>query len=412
MHGSRVTGFSLLVIVALLSACKKDPPASLFDPNYVSGLQPTISSLVPADSGLSGVTVVTITGTNFSGVKENNIVYFNSKQAAVLQASATQLVVHAPDVPKDTVWVKVAVFGSELFSEQVRYKLIPAVLAVGAIPNAVEEPIGIDCDSSGNVYVSMVSGGGGGLGVKKLSPTNKRDSLGRTDYSPPFNTTINRWTAMKVGPGGFIYTAANRNAIFRIPAGGGASAPWASVAGAGLTSVFDLDFDQQGNIWAGGDNTALVRVKPDRSALAFPFLGDVRSVRVYNNYLYVATKNDSVWNIWRMRIFSSDSLGARENYFAFSGRYGVNGPGAYAITFSTDGDMFVGTDSLAGTIVLVHPDKSSEPFYPGLLGGRVSAFAYGKSTELYFSSTGSSDANKKVIRVFTQKQGAPYYGRQ
>jgi hypothetical protein len=217
---------------------------------------------------------------------------------------------------------------------------------------------------------------------------------------------------MKVGPGGYIYCAANRNAVFRINPGGGSSAPWASTAGVGVTAIADIDFDQQGNIWGGGDNTALVRIKPDRSARAFPFTADVRSVRVFGVHLYVAARNDSLWNIWRFRIYSADSLGSPENYYAFSARYGANGPGAYAVTFAATGELFVGTDSSAGTIVLVRPNGTAEAFYPGLFRGRAVAFAFGKGEEMYVSRTGNSDADKKLIRVLTQMRSAPYYGRQ
>jgi hypothetical protein len=401
----------LVIVVAALNGCKKDPAASLFDPNYTSGQQPTISAVTPQDSAIAALGVVTLTGTSFSTVKENNFVYFNRDPAVVIQASATQLAVQAPNVPSENVMVKVGVLGAELFSEPVHYKLYPPVVIVGELPNVTEDPFGIACDNAGNAYVSILYNGVG-IGVKKLTPTVVRDTLTRSDYSPPFSTAINRWTAMKVGPGGYIYCAANRNAVWRIPPGGGASALWKNTASVGVSLVYDIDFDQAGNVWGAGANAALVRIKPDLSAAAFPFAGDVRSVRVYDNHLYLATKRDSLWAIWRCRIYSSDSLGAPENYFDWSGRYGANGPGAYAITFTTTGEMLVGTDTSAGTIAIVHPDRTAERFYPGNFRGSVVSFAYGRADELFVTRTGNANADKKIFRVWTQMQGAPYYGRQ
>lgn len=394
------------VIIVWLPGCNKEPPPSLYDPNIGNAPPPVISSVVPSDSALAGVSQVTITGSNFSPVKENNLVFFNASLGTVLQASATQLLVKAPLLVADSVGLKIAVQGVELFSNAILYKLVAAVKEFGVISGTVEEPFGITCDTAGNVYVSLLSNTGVGLGVKKFAPDGSR-----TDYSPPFSTSVNKWTAMKLGPGGYLYAAANRNALFRIPPGGGASAPWASVAGAGMSFLYDFDFDAQGNIWGGGDNAVIVRIAPDRSVRGFPFSGNVYGVRYFQNHLYLATKNDTVWNIWRVRVLSADSVGPRELYFNFTNRFGSLA-GAYSLTFAADGDMFVGTDSLAGSVVVVHPDRSAEPFYPGLFKGRNQGIAYGKGVEMYLSQSGNSSAEKRIIYVNTQKQGAPYYGRQ
>jgi len=395
-----------LLTILILSGCKKDPPASLYDPGIGQGAVPTIASVIPNDSALAGVTTVTITGTNFSPVKEYNFVYFNASLAPVLQASTTQLVVKAPILLADSLGLKVAVQGIELFSNTKRYKLIAAVLDFGGLPNTVEEPKSLTCDGAGNVYISVASNAGTGLGVKKITPGGAR-----TDFSPVFNPTIPFWSGMKIGPGGGLYSVANRNAIWLTPAAGGPAAFW--VRGGGLGNMTDIDFDQQGNIWAGGGgNTSIYRVRvSDQNIREFPFTGDVSSVRYFEGALYLAAKNDTVWNIWRTRIFNADSVGPRELYFNFSGRFGLAGS-ANAITFASDGDMYVGTDSLAGSMVVIHRDKSSELFYTGLFKGRNVSLAYGNGTVMYVGQTGPADASKKTLRVETQKLGAPYYGRQ
>lgn len=410
---SQVVGSFLLPLAGLLfltSGCKKDVPPSLYSPLPSSG--PTISSIAPADSALAGVTVVTITGTGFSPVKENNTVYFGSRAGIVEQASATQLQVKTPTFVSDSTPVKIAVFGMDLFSNAIPYRLKPAVIEFGALPNTVEDPSSIECDAQGNVYASLLSGSGTGLGVKKFTPTGAR-----SDYSPIFSTSVNRWTSMKIGPGGFLYTAANRNAVFRIPANGGNSVPWAATTSVGVQFVTDIDFDIDGNIWGGGDNSSIVRVRPGApgsppaNVRAFPFAGDVRTVRYFQNHLYLAARQDTTWTIWRTRIFSGDSIGPRENYFNFTARFGAAAT-PYTMTFAADGDLFVGTDSLAGSLVVIHPNKTAEQFYPGLISNRIVNMTYGPGNDLYLARTGTADAAKKILRVHTQKQGAPYYGRQ
>ncbi len=401
-----VDGLSITAVFALaillLSGCKNEITPSLYDPNYKGSPTPVISSINPT-SGLAGVTVFTITGSNFSAVKEENIVLFESITAQILTASTTQLTVKAPDLSKDSVRVKVTVLGAQQFSNTVLCKLEPAVAEFANIA-AIGEPWGIACDKDGNVYVSLMSGGIG-VGVKKFTPTGVL-----SDYSPVL-TGVPRWVTLKIGPGGYLYASRQLAALYRIPPGGGPATLWLTPA-SGVGQIYDFDFDAQGNLWGGGNGVAIYRVKldPDKSVKAFPFSGNVRSVRVYAGYVYVAANVAGADKIWRFRIISSDSLGGAETYFDFSAQYGVSGAGAYAITFSSDGDLYVGTDGPDGVIV-VHADKSWEPLYPGLLKPQALLFAWGKGSELYITRSGTV-ASHTVIRVNTQKTSAPYYGRQ
>jgi hypothetical protein len=193
--------------------------------------------------------------------------------------------------------------------------------------------------------------------------------------------------------------------VFRIPPGGGPVAVWLS--GGGLSSLSDLDFDANGNIWAGGVGaTSVFRVKPDKSVQAFPFVGDVRSVRVYNGYLYVGGKRDSLEKVWRFAI-TGDNLGAEEEYFNVSSVYGANSFGVYGLTFDTDGNLYVGTNASAG-ILLVKPNKSSESYYTGVVSGNTVYLTWGKGSNLF---QGKVVTTKTIVKINTQKASAPYYGR-
>jgi len=399
-----VTGFAIVASLLLWSGtgCNEEPPPSLYDPNSVSGAQPVVTSVDPPAGGLAGVTLITITGSNFSSIKQDNLVFFDATLAQVLQASPTQLQVRAPNLVKDSVNVKIAVMRSELFSEVFYYRLEGAVFEIGNF-SKFHEPIGIAADTGGNVFVSALFNGG-------RDSTYKITSQGAmAAFSIGFSSSVPRWAALKVGPDG-IYAAALRNAIFLIPLTGGNSALW--LLGGALGIVYDFDFDQQGNIWAGGNNTAIYRVTPAKIVKAFPFVGDVRSARVFQGRVYLAAKVDTVWGVWRFPIISADSLGPLEQYFNFTAAYGAAN-GAYAITFTSDGDMFIGTDAAAGSLIVVHPDRTSEVFYAGVLKAQSLLFTYDRGTNLYITRTGNAadNADKKIIRVNTQKMSAPYYGR-
>ena len=378
-----------------LSACKDTSSPSIYDPGYQSGAAPTITSLSPSGGGLASATQITITGTNYSSILANNFVYFDGTLATIVSATATQLKVTAPNLVKDSIKVRVAVQGVVSFSNTMLYRIDAAVVSYGAL-GVLDQPYGVACDTAGNLYVSLTTGGSG-TGVKKYTPAGVK-----SDYSAAVGT---RWTGLKMGPGGFLYAARALAAIYRIPPGGGNAAIW--LAFNGLGTIYDFDFDAQGNLWACANDVVISRVKPDQSIKTFPFTANARSIRVYNGSLYVAAAADNVEAIYRFSIVSADSLGPVEKFFDFA-QYGVQGAGAYAITFSSDGFLYAGTNGPDG-IILIHPDKTWEKYYPGLFQPIVGNFAWGKGSDLYSSNQNQGTASLRKIN--TQKTSAPYYGR-
>jgi len=418
-HSLLIAAIGTAILVGTFSGCTKKPPPSAYDPNWQSLPAPTITSLSPPGTGLAGVTVVTITGTNFSAAVPNNLVYFGATPGRVLTASVTTLTVRAPLVVGDTLPVTVAVLGAQAFSNYVQYGLKSAVLRF-SIPKQGEDANGITTDAAGFVYVSLVdSANGGGLGTWKISPTQvnvKRDTANAHLYS--VTSGVTKWTGLKMGPAGILYAARDLQAIYKIPAGGGpaGSPPWALFS-PGTVKIHDFDFDANHNIWAGGTQgtgpgNAIYRLTPTTppQIKAIPFVGTVRAVRVYNGNLYVGAKTDSVESVWQFPIVSSDSLGPPSKYFDFSAKYGPNGPGVQCITFSSDGDLYIGTDAPDG-ILVVHPGGASEPLYPGVVFPEPIAFAWDTGTNLIVSRVGTTIPHS-ILFINTLKQGAPYYGIQ
>jgi hypothetical protein len=386
-----------------LAGCNEEPPPSLYDPsNLGSGAQPTVATVSPASTALAGVTVITITGTNFSTTLSDNLVYFDATLGTVLSATATQLTVRPPNLVKDTVLIKIAVKGASLFSNPpIMYQLQSAAFEFGKGPEN-EDPWGVACDSAGNVYVSLTkTSDGANLGVKKITPAGVR-----SDFS--LLASVTKWSGMKVGPGGVIYCARSLNALYRIPAAGGTAAIWSQPTVNGMGKVNDFDFDQAGNIWGGGDGTRIYRVTSAGLVKGFNFTANIRTVRVFNGALYVGGKADTVEAVWSFPIISSDSLGTPTIAFNASARYAPLRPAVNALTFAADGDMYVGIDH-ADAIVVVRGAVVT-PLYPGVLEPTAIAFAWGKGNELYYSRGGTTV--HRLIRVNVLKPGAPYYGRQ
>lgn len=389
----------LLIFGAFIYGCQNELTESLYNPNKSVGAVPEIISILPADSTLAGVGLITINGNNFSPIPSHNMIFFGDKLAEIKTASEKQLVVKSPNIVGDSIAIKIAVDGVAAFSNVVKYKLKSSVSKLTEFKEG-EEPWSITCDAEGNVYVSMLSFGQG-VGVRKILSNGNI-----LDYAP--RSSEKYWFSMKVGPDGGIYTTRKIRAIFKIPPGGGKASTWVALKNR-REKVIDLDFDHEGNIWAGGEGgNALFRVTPDKNIKEFPFIAEVHSVRVFENSLFLAGERDSVSTIWRLPILSPDSLGSEEFYFNFSAAF--PGYSALAITFARDGDLYIGTDA-PESIVVVHPDKSYEPLYPGLFQSTSLYFAWGTGTNLFVTRQGNENVSQTILKVEMLKESAPYFGR-
>lgn len=401
-----LTGFLLFSLISLIS-CNEDPTPSLADLIGPSGANPQITSVEPPSQGLAGVTKIVINGSNFSADTSVNLVFFGTTRAKVLEASPSRLVVLAPNVLGDSLEIKVAAEG-DLYSNKVQYSLNPAILELqdgSGTPlfNDDRVPYAITIDKEGNLYVSTTEFGSG-AGIKKITPSGDL-----TDFAPKGGETF--FANLKYGPGGILYTSRNvgtATAIFQIEEGTAPKVFLSSAAGFG--KINDFDFDSDTTIWAGGTgNDFIYSITPAKIVTSFPFDEDVQSIRVFNNSLYILSTSGGSQSIWHLPINSSASLGSAEKYFDVSGNLPA-GVAASVITFAADGDLYIGTNYKDG-IFVVHPDKSLESLYPGLVLPNVYCFSWGLGNFLYYTRESTDSTNQSVFKLDMEKPGAPQYMR-
>ncbi len=387
---------------------KGDPSLYQGVPTGPIGATPSITSVSPSIA-LAGVSQITITGQNFSVNPAEDLVYFNGNLTAVTSATPTQLIFTSPNVVGDSIAIRVAVLHSELFSNIVAIKQTAA--AKDFYPGAKDQsdiPMSIISDNSGNIYSSNNA-----VGVVKITP----DSVSSI-YSLKGGETF--WTCMRFGPGGVMYAVRGLQALFSIPAGGGVKNSTYVVLTPSTVKISQIEFDPLGNLWAAGKNTAIYRIKSDKSFTSFPFSANVTAMRVYKDggttYLYVAAQQDSLTTIKRMPIDANGNLGTTETYFDFSGAYGANYI-VNAMEISADGELFLATN-LPQPIIYVNPDKSTGSFYPAILSNSPAlSLTWGTGNYLYYirrqinDAAGTFVSPQTIVKLDVQKPGAPYYGQ-
>ena len=277
------------------------------------------------------------------------------------------------------------------------------------------ETYALTMDQNDNMFLSLTYSDFG-EGVKKITADGILE-----DYANKGGETF--YTGLKNGPNNVLFGVRGVRALFQIPEKTGADpvspSTWAVAPIAGL-KFYDLDFDKYLSIWAVGDNDVIVNIKEDTTGAKifteYNFTGTIRSVRIYDDFLYVGGLINSEESVWRAPIISADSLGSFSQYFNLFSISGYENSIVYAITFSEDGYLYVGTNGINGTdpILEITPGGSQTSIlYQGLIPAEVRFFAWGNDTYLYYTKGVVGDPNNynTIYKINVRKNSAPYFGR-
>jgi hypothetical protein len=414
----------ILLTAVFVNSCAEDPTASLQEYPSQNLPAPILSSVVPSDQALAGVTIITITGSNFSADARNNLVYFNGIPGTILNATTTQLTVRVPDVVSDTTIVRIAVVGAKDFSNSFQFKTLAAWEEYYPFDKIAEKNYGIIVDNSNNLYVSFFSDATALVGgIWKITPP-PFDSTSKSQYIPKGNT---QWfDNFRYGPGGELYGARHTKGIWKLVEGVGPASPWVSATLPTAAVISAIEFDDNQNLWALNDKDKIFKIKQDATVTTYSFIGALKALRIFNGELYVAANKDNIEGVWKIPITQSGDLGTEELYFDLTSiRPGRN---ITAIAFAADGDMILGlsrdlsaVNPNINSLLIVKPNKSYEELYPGVIEAKSVVCIYwpptGTSLFLVRGEELNTDEPPKVvvsqttIRVEMEKNGAPYYGQ-
>ena len=383
-----------LLCLALSFGCDLGTAPSIYDPNRSSLPDPVIESVMPEGSALAGVDEVTITGSNFSEVKENNLVYFGTARGVVTQASATQLRMIAPNDPQPELNLRLVIVGAENFSNSVAYGLDPPFIQFGDVKKS-EDVYGITTDQDGNVYASLAAFDLP-TGITRMTPEGERSE---------FISSTFLWADMAFGPDNHLYAVRSVRALFRYEEGGTRFAVFAVIPNT-TTRLATLAIDANGRIWTAGNNADIYRVDTDKTVTAYPFEADVRDLTVFGSFLYVTGVKGGVSKVWRFMINASGNLGSPEDFFDVTAFHGSE---AYALAFATNGHLYVGTDAM-DPVIVVDPNGAGEVLYPGVLRQPSRRFAWGPRGHLYASTNSTDSSPAGMIRITTRRDGFRKFG--
>ena len=398
--------YQILACLVLISFSCDDSnsPSDVWNPNDTGNSTPFISSITPTDSSYAGSQEITIYGGNFGDNKDSVFVYFNTGSGEVISVDESSMIVIPPNIISDSVIIKIAVHGAFSFGEyEQNYILHPRILEYGDF-DALDESIwGLEADNNENLYVGLSVFPEGS--IDKITPP-----LGNREYAF-INAVLQTPYSMRIGPDNNIYyvDAVNPYIVKQDLSSGSPS--YAALPGI----AFDLDFDENGNLYCGGSGQSLYRVTTDLSStIVADYTGIfVRAIRVFDGFVYVGGNysgtDDTVPSvgIWKNQILSSEGeLGEKEIVLNWVEHAGVNS-NITGITFDENGTMYISSDANVA-IGLYSSEGIFSELFPKIISAPIAKMTWGSAHYLYLNYRGNPRA---VYRLDTGLNGAIYHGR-
>lgn len=424
------TNYLVLVLILMLSSCKKEA-TSLYDPDFgYNRPQPVVSAIEPASGYLSNVDYITVLGNNFHTSSDSNRIYFDGKPGVILAASETALQVRsASGVTGDNVAVKVAITGAELFSEPVTYKLDPALIPVSTELKDTDVIWGQFIADDGTIYVHILRDAIS-IGIQAINPVTGA----LTTIVPAKN--ISKFNDLLIGQDGTILSIQRSvRAIFKYNS---ETEVWqATYIVPGSGALDDMEIDENGYLWAVGNNTRIARFEIDTPANVelYDFTANLRGVRYYNSQLFVSGNINGEEQIYVFDIDSNNNLTNGRSYFKLtSNSKFIDKTRLTRLEIDTDGVLYVGVDAPIETntidgklsystnngIIQIESDGTSSFLYEGVIPGNVANlyWTFDKFLNIIYEKITTTSGGETIIvqnhRFFSvnmlEKRGAPRYG--
>ena len=404
----------IIVILATMAGCKFDVTPSQWDQNSGQGVIDSILQIDPPFEARAGVNTITITGKNFATPPDSNIVYISridgdksTVVADIMSSTSTSVTIYRPNVVSDSCRFVLVSTKAIAVTQSGLYKIDPVLVKYGAfLDNRQLGAVAGDKDE--NIYVVYATD----KTIFKVAPNGQKTQFHTLAKNPVFGG--------KIGPDGKLYLMENKTAIDVIDVQNDTS----KLLNIGH-AVECGDFDSQGNLFVAGSNTDLITVAPDSTTkLSGNFKSDViLDIRVSGDYVYVIdvsknlTASGSSKSIQRCKIdYTNHTVGASEMVIDWGTMGQYSSRTLTGVTFSSDGKMYVATDSQDPILIVDLNTKNVSILYKDILPSLCKQFFWGNSTYLYMivgnmanTTTGTPAVDWTLYRVDTGFNGMPFY---
>jgi hypothetical protein len=423
----------LLVLPVLFIACEyNNKPAMIYDPTVANDTtgRPTITGILPAAQAAAGAREITIIGTNL-GIKngtDTNWVFIGGVRPKIKDIQNSSITIYRPQLSTDKYdkSILVSVTDPKMLTESSNKAYV--VESPGAIAGdytSLSTILAADCDNQ--VQENLYTTAGKNLyktdfaGVTQsivLNPVN----LLSGDY--------NAATAISFGPGTHgrnIFIAVGKNYIARLYVADTLARTNLPIKLTVPAAVSQLDFDENGYMYTGGDGILYVADTSVASGTAPTFTqltgyagGMTKKIRVVkesgSQYLYVA---DSL-RVWKSPVSGTSSTFNPTLLVDLITHPELSGCTISSFELDENGSVFLCLKHHPIYSLFIREyDGSITPFYgdPNILPNTVDKLMWGNSKYLYLisSSLQSSPgtfASGRIYRLILDRNGAPYQGRK
>ena len=389
----------LLVAVLFLSSCTEESNV-IFDPDWQGDIDPELSQVNPESRAFAGIGSVTpaglepvvIMGDNFGTEESNILVYFGQSRAEILQLSNDQIHVVPPNDPGDDRRIRVVKLSAEKYVEypddpEVHYELRSIFTPFPGFESA-DTPRAVTTGFNGELFaMNVLSNINDGIITLDREGERQQVSAKNEDWL---------YTRIQHGPDGYIYAVRGGalGVIYRLdPAEGLAMGEDEGVVPEayvrlprGFGGVQDVEFDDNGYLWACGTGN-LLRVDVETGDFEqYPLDGDIRTLRVHDGSLYAGIIRSDQSGVWRVPLLGDNTPGEAELYVAMPS----TDKRVRSMAFTAGGDLVMSVNTIES--LMIFRNNQLEELYPGIVppGANDLAVSSQNSSQLLVSIIGTT----------------------
>ena len=371
-----VTLFLAALSGLIFTSCKYDVAEPLWDQNYTLPPSPTINSVEPSGEAAPGVNTITIHGDGFVGIP-NNGVYFEIPEtttvvAEIVEVTPTSITVRRPNLVAQSANIKINSDSAGTVVKYGPYKIDPVFTQYGSFLENLQLGC-LSVDASENIYsIEYVS-----RMIWKVNSAGQKLLVDTAARAP---------TDSKIGPDGNLYLLGSNRSIERLNLQTNELEAWYRLS-ANRQLRFG-DFDENGNLYAGGVRTDLWVIHPDSTdAAASIYASDeILCVRNSGGYIYVVSRTAGETypsRIYRHTYDASGSLGTQELVLDLGTTAQFDTLTITSLAFTSDGKMIISTDAPNPLLVFNPANGNIDYFYKSILPPYCKQLAWGTGNYLY-----------------------------